>query len=285
MRSYFTISFSGLESIANQLKLEVVHAVIREQTTTPSHYQNAIAFNRIFMPISTTKDGGGKVRYIPRHGKKWKSFPLQKNSFILMPPNLKLDMTFAPQVVFFAIHFRFELIPGKDLFDDLDHCIHKGAIPAPLIKSLINSLKKSHNDLAQLMEARAIILKLVSQCFENPVSLLEQQMRLYEKYRPLLDFLNQRVSARITIAELAGLMQCSESSLSRKFHKDFQVTLKQYLTTRLVRTATTALALSDEPIICIASRLQFNNEQYFSRFIKKHTGASPRKYRNQFVQL
>ena len=71
-------------------------------------------------------------------------------------------------------------------------------------------------------------------------------------------------------------MDMSASTLSRHFGRDVGRPLKPYLTHRLVEEATRRLVLFREPIGRIARNLQFNNERYFSRFIKKHTGRAPK---------
>jgi len=275
-------TFPSLETWGNQLRLVVSHATLRRQGVTLSRYQNRIGNNRLFWPWETGEQGGGEVNWVSRHGGVERRLPLRRGWMVLIPPDLDLDMRFAAGTTFFAVHFRCELIPGRDFFSgwpDCQECLVMDGMQARMESALADCESR----VEALLAVRSLLWELVGEWLSPSVEQLQEEMQLYGRYRRMLELLDRRVSARTTVSELAAILGCSESSLSRRFHADFGETLKAHLTRRLLQAAMEALAWSREPVGAIVERLEFANLQYFSRFIRKHTGVSPRMYREQFL--
>ena len=58
--------------------------------------------------------------------------------------------------------------------------------------------------------------------------------------------------------------------------------MKGLLTRALLQRAQQLLLTTDLRVKEVAASLGFQDEFYFTRFIKKHTGLPPSKYRRQF---
>jgi AraC-like DNA-binding protein len=81
------------------------------------------------------------------------------------------------------------------------------------------------------------------------------------------------------VTELAQTTGVSETSLRRLF-KDFQhESIHEFLQRSRVDQARQLLCDKRLSVKEIAMRLNFSSEFYFSRFFKKHTGVSPRHFR------
>lgn len=96
-----------------------------------------------------------------------------------------------------------------------------------------------------------------------------------------LNQLRESCSAATTVAELAEQCGICRDVFSRAFIRKHGISPKQFLNRCVLRRAYTLL-LTDHMKICeIARKLKFNNEFYFSRFFKKHTGMSPKEFRRK----
>ena len=73
----------------------------------------------------------------------------------------------------------------------------------------------------------------------------------------------------------------SVSYLSLLFKKDMGTTFVKYLTGLRLEKAKELLKLTGDRIVEIAEQCGFNDVYYFSHCFKKHTGASPKKYREE----
>ena len=83
----------------------------------------------------------------------------------------------------------------------------------------------------------------------------------------------------ITINELANKLEYSRSGISKKFHAETGVTLKEFIDSHRAQIATKMLLYSDQKIITIAEIMGFIDIYSFSRFFNRIYGCSPRQYR------
>lgn len=104
----------------------------------------------------------------------------------------------------------------------------------------------------------------------------EPQSNAFRKFERLLDV---RLCDHLTIAELARQLGLSESTLNRICRMRAGCTAARYVRSRLFLEARRRLAYSDATIQEIAYDLGFADLGYFSRFISRESGASPRELR------
>ena len=81
---------------------------------------------------------------------------------------------------------------------------------------------------------------------------------------------------RTATARAAGV---STVQLSRLFRKQFQLTPLQYWERRRLQFAQLYLETSTQPVKELAARLGFRSDSHFTVWFKRHTGASPARYR------
>ncbi|UYV39400.1 helix-turn-helix transcriptional regulator [Rhodobacteraceae bacterium D3-12] len=100
--------------------------------------------------------------------------------------------------------------------------------------------------------------------------------RLAAAFAPLVA---ARYLANPTVAQLAQELGITATHLSRACKSASGLSAAQMLAECSLHAARTLLSDSDHPINHIASHLGFGSPAYFSRFIQRHTGHSPRDLR------
>lgn len=79
--------------------------------------------------------------------------------------------------------------------------------------------------------------------------------------------------------ELAGLLKCSVSSLTRGFKKKYGVTPIEYQKQKKIESAKQLLISDTLSVKEIANHLGFCDAAYFSAYFKKYTGLTPKEYK------
>lgn len=118
-----------------------------------------------------------------------------------------------------------------------------------------------------------------------------QRMQLVKKQhlfsRPVtvcLDYIYDHLHSKITLDTLADIANMSPSYLSRLFHKEVGATITQYITKKRIEAAGNLLKYSEYSYVDIANYLCFSSESHFIQTFKKHTGYTPRVYRELFFR-
>ena len=125
----------------------------------------------------------------------------------------------------------------------------------------------------------AVVNELIAALLEGDEEAGLNPMLRNPRYRELLDYVNENLSAELTVEELASFMKMGREIFSRKFRADFGLAPKEFLTRMLLRRASDLLLAPNIRVKEVAARLKFRNEFYFSRFFRKHTNIPPGEYR------
>ena len=99
-----------------------------------------------------------------------------------------------------------------------------------------------------------------------------------------LDYIYNNLHTKITLEQLSEITGLSQSYLSKLFHKEVGVTISCYVTKKRIEAAENMLRYSDHSIIDISNYLCFSSESHFIDVFRKHTGYTPRNYRNNFFR-
>lgn len=91
---------------------------------------------------------------------------------------------------------------------------------------------------------------------------------IYENYRNA-----------VKVGEVSGNLGISSRHLSRLFHRDYGMSVRDYINLLKIDKARELLANGEMNITQIAFHLGFNSSDYFTSFFKKQIGVSPREYR------
>jgi AraC-like DNA-binding protein/ligand-binding sensor protein len=94
-------------------------------------------------------------------------------------------------------------------------------------------------------------------------------------------FIWENYTRKISLQEIAGASGLSAPYFSTIFKDEMGENLSNYLNRLRVEKASAMLAETDLPISEIATACGFEDQSWFSKIFKNHTGLSPGKYREQ----
>lgn len=95
----------------------------------------------------------------------------------------------------------------------------------------------------------------------------------------------ERLHARLSVKDLAALLDITPEYLSRLFLNEEGVKLSEYILREKVRVSKGQLVYTDESYEAIAHSLGFATQSHFGQVFKKYTGMTPKQYREQHVGI
>ena len=110
---------------------------------------------------------------------------------------------------------------------------------------------------------------------ENDVSLHTSAIR------EIIAYVDDNYLEKITIDELAFLFNTNRATLCREFKAETGQTLVAYINEKKLSLAKERIDNSSITFTQISSALHFDSIHYFTRFFKKHTGMTPKEWRNR----
>jgi AraC family transcriptional regulator of arabinose operon len=114
---------------------------------------------------------------------------------------------------------------------------------------------------------------------ENPLA--DNAVRLDPRVRTAMDVLCHRLSERIAPEALAEECGVSASRLAHLFKRQVGTTSQRFVEVQRLNRASQLLDTTQLSVKEIAAQVGFENPFYFTLRFKRHTGHSPRAYRNR----
>jgi AraC family transcriptional regulator len=99
------------------------------------------------------------------------------------------------------------------------------------------------------------------------------------KKRRVTAFIDAHLTERIRVADLAELLDLSESHFSRVFSCTFGSPAHQYVTRRRIEVAQSLMLGSREPLCAIALRCGLCDQSHFTRVFRRTVGETPYAWR------
>lgn len=99
-----------------------------------------------------------------------------------------------------------------------------------------------------------------------------------------VDFIYNHLHTRLTNENLARFVGVTPAHLSRLFKEELGCTINDYIIDKKIETAKNMLLYSDYSIIDISNVLAFPSQSYFTSVFRKHTGYTPRSFRQNNAQ-
>lgn len=98
------------------------------------------------------------------------------------------------------------------------------------------------------------------------------------------DYIYNNLHTKITLDKLAEVSGMSPTYISKLFHKEVGITISDYIVKKRIEAAENMLKYSDHTCIEITECLRFSSESHFIHVFKKHTGYTPKCYREKFFR-
>lgn len=108
--------------------------------------------------------------------------------------------------------------------------------------------------------------------------------RIAERDRTMATLLNEIERSPmdyLTVGRAASYLALSESHFARQFKQHTSQNYNHYVTCKRLDRAKLMLEHTDKPVRRIATELDFQPVNYFSRTFKKHVGITPSQYRQE----
>ncbi len=96
-----------------------------------------------------------------------------------------------------------------------------------------------------------------------------------------LEYIEKHYQEQMSVSDISRALGTSTSYLSRIFKESTGETIIRTINNKRIEKAKAYLAETDYKVYEVADILGFENVTYFSRFFKKHTGMSPKEYKEE----
>lgn len=96
-----------------------------------------------------------------------------------------------------------------------------------------------------------------------------------------LEYIDKHYREQMSVSDISRALGTSTSYLSRIFKESTGETIIRTINNKRIEKAKKYLEETDYKVYEIADILGFENVTYFSRFFKKHTGLSPKDYKEE----
>lgn len=105
-----------------------------------------------------------------------------------------------------------------------------------------------------------------------------------ERIHAVLEYINDHITEKLTVASLSHISSLSSSRLSHLFQEQMGHAPMQYVEARRLDLARELLMMTAKPIAQIAEECGFSSPFYFSRVFKARTGLAPRAARQRYAR-
>ena len=149
------------------------------------------------------------------------------------------------------------------------------------MKQLQDLERNNYPELSLNAEVTAIITELFGQ-LRVEVPSEDDPMGNKQIYSDIADYIRRNISENIKLSDIADAFGYSPKYLSHLFSEINGTSLKQFILSTKMETASYYLTDSDRTITEIASEVGFSDMHNFSRTFKRLTGLTPSEYRNTY---
>ncbi len=105
----------------------------------------------------------------------------------------------------------------------------------------------------------------------------------YERILPALQYIEEHYQSKITLSDIAELLQCDKYHFCKQFKRITGMTFVDHINDRRLRAAEELLLTTNDSIADIAFACGFNSIQYFNKFFRNRRKISPGAYRSKKI--
>ncbi|MEM8655017.1 MAG: AraC family transcriptional regulator [Pseudomonadota bacterium] len=123
--------------------------------------------------------------------------------------------------------------------------------------------------------AKLMVMRLVHNLSVNDPGTATRATRNASRFQTVLDHIDENLSERMSLDELAALANLSSYHFARVFRETMGHSPHQYIKLQRVAVAKQMLKRSDEPIAAIAYDCGFSSQSHMTDVFKKTIGTTP----------
>ena len=261
----FVREFSGKSESVVQTSFEIL-TFKKVSLDTSWNSQNVFSpYTRIYIPIT----GEGKIVC------DGKTYLLKKGNIYVIPTMTGFSYSCDESLDKFYAHVSLTTEGGADVFWGVDRVL--SVVDNENYLERLMSLFESQSVNA-VVEARHLLFSaLVKVTSENGVML-----GAIKRYSPVvknaMDYINENLSAGLTVKEVAEKLFVSVITLQKRFKKETLKPVGKYIDERVMTACAKELAQGKLNIGEISDKYGFCDRFYFSRKFTEFYGISPKRY-------
>ena len=213
-------------------------------------------------------------------------YDIAPNTVIVIPPYTQhstCGTTAATRtVVYFTETFLkeyFSLSFAKELLNGFSKPFCALTQPRDGIMSLMENIRNCHfqNQKASTALYLAMLFTTIKNIQELPKKSKDDVTQGI--VTRTISYIENHLTSLDSLSEIADALHISLSYLEASFRKNIGISLMQYIIKSKINFAMKQLIDTEDSIAEIAEKCGFNSGTHFSNTFKKHTGISPREYR------
>lgn len=204
-----------------------------------------------------------------------KQITLNEGEALLVPPFTSISFTDSENDNTFTL-ISFALIDSTSINPDMFfHEIFDSA--SDIAKAISKYLSLSHPlSLCDELLKKSIEYFII---YAANIAMDNNRISVPDKLTPVIAYIESNYWQNISVADLASVVNISESAMYKLFVSAISKSPKQYIKKRRMYHASMLLLNSDKSISDIAIETGFYDPFYFSKEFKKDFGLSPSEYR------
>lgn len=140
---------------------------------------------------------------------------------------------------------------------------------------------ETHSQVFERISCAGKILSLLFDLSDAQVRLPKERSKVdFSKVMMYIDRFYRH--KKVTVSELAELLNVSEGFFRREFKKEYGISCKMYMDSMRMNGVLKMLRENDAPLKAIAESFQYSDVTYLSRLVKEKTGLTPTEYRKKY---
>lgn len=202
--------------------------------------------------------------------------PISAGDVFVVGNNVKCSWEYRQDAVEITQLFNLQLGNAEDLFSSLKQplILHDRFADARKMQSLFET-----ETPYSAIEMRNITFSYVTEFLKLAGVDLRKYLDIVLKYEKVFSYINDNLSMRLKLEEIAVNTGYSIGFLTKSFVKDNKSTVKDYIHNKLMAQAEQLLIYSELPVSAISEKLGFCELSYFTRWFRKKKSCTPSEYR------
>ena len=208
-------------------------------------------------------------------------YVIKKGGFIIYPPQVKQRYSFMEGMSVTTMWLHFTGVGVEELLCELGLCggVFSSMAPAEVehyFRKMINA--HSLNMPKYRVSARGYLMNLLSALSVDGAGY--NSATYSGAVAVMVEYINLNWQKSLSVAELAELVNLSDSRAAHLFRKTVGVSIHRYVGGIKIANSKELLSNTDMSVAEISSMVGYDDPLYFSRVFKAATGMSPREYRS-----